>query len=75
MEHESNGDTNCNWGAQNSHQRIDKEIGGLGDKRTSGDHRNHIIVEIGQNTKKSPGNLGRLAVSKTPVRNHLQTLV
>ena len=29
--------------------------GGLGNKSTSGDHPNYSIVEIGQNTKKSPG--------------------
>ena len=28
------------------------------------------IVEISQNTKKSPGNLGRLAVTQTPVENY-----
>ena len=37
--------------------------GGLGNKRTSGDHPNYSIVEIGQNTKKSPGDLMRLAVT------------
>ena len=34
---------------------------------TSGDYPNHSIIEIGQNTEKSPGDLGRLAVSQTPV--------
>ena len=34
-------------------------------KRTSGDHPNYSIVEIGQNTEKSPGDLRRLAVTQT----------
>ena len=34
----------------------------LGNKRTSGDHPNYSIVEIDQNTKKSPGDLRRFAV-------------
>ena len=33
----------------------------------SEDHRNYSITEIGQNTKKSPGDLKRLAVTQTPV--------
>ena len=32
--------------------------------RTSGDHPNYSIVEIGQNTKQSPENLRRLAVTQ-----------
>ena len=42
---------------------------------TSGDHPNYSIVEIGQNTEKSPGDLRRLTVTQTPVRNHQWTLV
>ena len=37
-----------------SHQRINIEPGGLGNKRTSGDHTIYSIVEISQNTEKSP---------------------
>ena len=37
----------------------------LGNKRTNGDHPNYSIVEIGQNTEKSPGNSRRLAVTQT----------
>ena len=35
----------------------------LGNKRTGGDHLDYSIIKIGQNTKKSPGNLRRLAVT------------
>ena len=57
MEHESDGDTHCNWCARYSHQRIDNGIGGLWNKRASVDHPIDSIVEIGQNTKKNPGDL------------------
>ena len=39
------------------------------------DHRDYSIVKIGLNTEKNPGNLRRLAVSQTPVKDHQQTLV
>ena len=35
-----------------------------------GDHPNYSIIENGQNTEKSPGDLRRLAVTQTPVKNH-----
>ena len=38
MEHENDGDNNRNWCSQYNHRRIGKETGGLGNKRTSGDH-------------------------------------
>ena len=36
---------------------VTKEIGGLGSWGTNGDHPNYSIVENGQNTEKSPGDL------------------
>ena len=54
MEHESDGDTNCNWCARYSHQRISTGNGGLGNERTSGELPNSNIDEISQNTVKSP---------------------
>ena len=54
LEHESDVYMNSNWCSQYNHQRIFKGIGGLGNKMTSGDHPNYSIVEIGQNTEKSP---------------------
>ena len=62
MQHESDSDTSCNWRAWHSHQRTDKETGVLRNKRMSGDHPNYSIGKISQNTKKSPGNLMKLAV-------------
>ena len=35
-----------------------------------GDHPNDSIIENGQNTEKSPGDLRRLSVTQTPVKNH-----
>ena len=69
MENESDDDTNCNWCTWYSHQQIDKRTGGLKNKRTSGDHPNDSIIKIGQNTEKSPGDLRRLAVTRTPTKH------
>ena len=47
---------------------IGSGTGRLGNKRTSGDHPNYSIVEIGQNTEKRPGDLRKLAVTQPPVK-------
>ena len=70
MEHESDADTNFNWCVWYSHQRIDKETGGLRNKRTYGYHPNDTIIKIGQNTEKSPGDLRRGGITQTLVKNH-----
>ena len=70
MEHEGDGDTNCNLHTRHSPQSIGIGTRGLGNKRTSADPPNYSIVEIAQNTKKSPGDLRRLAVTQTPVKDH-----
>ena len=75
MEHESDGDTNCNWCTRYTYQRIGVRTRGLGNKRTGGDHSIYSIVKIGQDTKKSPGNLRGLAITQTPVKNHQLSLV
>ena len=74
VEHERDGDTNWNWGAWYSHQRIGTGTEGLGNKRTSGDHPNYSIVEISQHTKKSPGDSRKFAVTQTLVENYQLTL-
>ena len=68
MEHESDVYTDSNQFSWDCHQRNIKETGGIGNKRTSGDHPNHCIIEIGQNTEKSLGDLRRLAVAQTSVK-------
>ena len=49
--------------------RIIKGTGRLGGRRMSGDHRNNNIIENG------PGGLRRLAVIRTPVKDHQLKLV
>ena len=41
----------------------------LRNQRTIRDHPDYNIINIGQNTEKSPGDLRRLAVSQTPMKN------
>ena len=48
---------------------------GLGSWRTSRDYPNDSILENGQDTEKSPGDLRRHVVSQTPVKNHRLTLM
>ena len=40
-----------------------------------GDHPNYYIIKNDQNTEKSHGDLRRLAVTQTPVKNHQLTLM
>ena len=42
---------------------IGSGTGGLGNKRTGGDHPNHSITKIDQNTAQSSGDLRRLVVT------------
>ena len=63
-EHENFVYTNCNLCAWYSHQRINKGTEGLGNDKKSGDYPNNCIIEVGQNTEKSPGDLRRLAVTQ-----------
>ena len=70
MEHESDGNTNCNWCTWYNHQRTGIGTGGCGTKRTNGDHPNFNFIKIEQNTEKSPVDLRRLADTQTPMRNY-----
>ena len=47
-----------------------KDLGRFGSWRTCEDFPNDSIIENGQNTEKSPGDLRRVAVTQTPVKNH-----
>ena len=42
----------------------------LENKNMSGDHPNDSTVKIGLNTEKSPGDLRRVDVTQTPVKEH-----
>ena len=62
----------CTW---NNPQRIGKGAGRLGNKRTSRDHPDYnIIINIGQNPEKCPGEL-RLPDTQTLVKNYQLMLV
>ena len=74
MEHEDDSDTNYNWWGWYSHQKIAEGTGGLRGKRVSGYHPNDSIIEIGQNTEKSPGELRIFAFTQTPVEDHQLTM-
>ena len=54
---------------------IIKGTEGLGNKRTSGDHPNYYIFENVQTTEKSTGDLRRLAITQTPVKDPQLTLM
>ena len=75
VEYENDYYTNCFSCSWYCHWKINKEPVGLGNNRTRKDHPNYCIIENGQNTEKSPRDLGRLAVSQTSVKNHQLTLM
>ena len=47
----------------------------VGRQGASRDHPDKSIIKICQNTEKSPGDMRRLGVSQTSVRNHQQPLL
>ena len=72
IEDEGDCDTDCKWCTRNDLQRLRKEAGGVRNRKISRDHPNYI-VEVGQNTEKSPGYSRRL--TGTPVKDHQLKLV
>ena len=54
---------------------ITKRPGGLGSWQTGRDYPNDSIVENSQNPETSPGDVMRLAVTQTSVKNHQLTLM
>ena len=75
VEQESDGNTICNWYSWYSHQRIGTMTGGLGNNSSGGDCPNYSIILIVQNTEKRSGDLRRLALAKTPVKDLQLTLM
>ena len=59
----------------NNNNNNNKIIKGHGSWRTSGDHPNYYVIENGQNTEKSPGDLRTLTFTQTPVKDHQLTLI
>ena len=52
-----------------------KGPGGFESWQPRGDYPNNSIIEDGQNTEKSPGDLRRLAVTQSPVKDHQRKLM
>ena len=75
MEHEGDDYTNRDWCLWYSHKKIIKGTGRLGCWRTRGDYTNYNIIENDQNTEKSPGDVRRLTVTHTSVKDHQLTLM
>ena len=75
VEDECDGNSNCNWPDRNGFQKLRKRTGRVGNHRTNRDHQDNGIVEIGQNTEKSPGDLRRIAFTQTPAKDHQLTFV
>ena len=69
MEQESDSDASCNLCPWDSHQKIGTRTEVFKNKRAIRDNPNYI-VEISQNTEKSPGDLRRLAVSQKRMSFH-----
>ena len=56
-------------------QRIGNGTERLGNETTSGDYPDYSMITIGQNAERRRGDLKRLAVTQTPVRNIKLTLM
>ena len=70
VEHERDNYTTCNWCSWYSHQMISTRTAVFGNNRTVGDCLNYSIIEISQNTEKSPGDFKRLAVTQPSEKSH-----
>ena len=70
VEYESEGYTSFNCCSWHNHQRIGTKTGGLGNRKTCEDHPKYSIIEIVLNTEKNPGDLWRLILIQTRVKNH-----
>ena len=68
-------ETPPDWCAWNNPQILGKETGRGQNRRMSRDDLNYTIVEVGQNTEKSLGNLKRFIVTQIPVKYHHLKLV
>ena len=75
MEHEGDSDTNCNQCTRNNLQRLSKGTRRFRNQRMRGDHPDYSIIKIGQNTVNSLGDLERLAVTQTSVKDYQLALV
>ena len=70
IEHECDSNTNGNLYTWNNPQRIGKETGRHGNKKTRDGHLDYSIIKIGHNTEKSHGDKRILPVVQIPEDNH-----
>ena len=70
MEYEGDDYTNRDLCIRYSNWKTIKGNGGLVNWKKYGDHPNDNVVENGQNTEKTPGDVRRLAVTETPKKDH-----
>ena len=68
MKKEGIGDTNYNESARNDPQELGKGTGRFKNQMTSGNRPDDSIIKIGQNNEKSPGDLKKLAITRTPIK-------
>ena len=71
MKHEGDGDNNCNRCPWNGLKRSEKETRGTEDQRKNRDYPEHCTAKISLNNQQNPGDLKRLAVIQTSVKNYL----
>ena len=67
--HGSDCDTNCNWCARYNFKMIDKETGGVGNKRTNGDHPDFGLIKVSQDSEKCSGDFFHSNSSEKPSVN------
>ena len=70
MEHEGDYDTNCGWCTLSNPQRIGKETGRLGNKRTIEDDTDYSITKIGK-YKTQQNSRCKLCGDKDETINHI----
>ena len=68
MIYEVQSDTNCNWRSWMGTPRFGKGASGVRHRSMIRDHTNYSIVDIGQNTEKSSGDVRRLDITQTPMK-------
>ena len=66
---------NCNWHAWNDPMGLGKGAERVGNQRTNRGYSDHSIGKISQNTENSLGDLRRIAVTQTTVKDHQLMLV
>ena len=52
---------------------LEERLGGIGNQRKNQDHPHYSMAEINQNNRKSLGELRKIAISQTLVKDHLRS--